>query len=1051
MKRPDLRFDPEDLIPLLLGGFAGAVWMLVIDANVAHADNCLSYVEKVSNFVAIPKDLLEDCFRTASVQAIITATMGGMGGAAIAAAITKALKEGGKKENESPGPSTPDYKDEPKKDNPWDPSDDEKKKKWRDDKVVWDPKLLGWRRPTPDEIPPADEGPKREGPTNDVIRQQWEKNKLVWDKDKKIWRKLNWDESPPPGFPPEETPYQRSNPRLKTPPECLDKYDAYANTQKRMLELEPEIEKNALDLRLTQDWLQLKLGIFTAQFAIDMSDFMQLGGAAVRSAGPISQAIGNMGSVSSMARAAAKKAASLGATLMELLKELAELGLRARSLRTAAEALAESARVFTRYADEAAEALLALDKRVAANRQLMALAADIEPLKARRAAVLSTLLDAEQRMRAGEQLWQRRQQLQRWADSERATIPADQARLALAAEAELDAVNEEIRTLQSRVAQSPELRNAQVRSSKATTERARIDNRIRELESESKRLTESLEAMENKITQGKAQLAKAAKIEQEIGELEAFKAAVDDQTAKVERLSEEIKEFESSNEFAQYKAEKQQLRTEYQGAINAREQAQIRLENAGRAEIQFAADVSEEFRLRGLDPSLNDVDLLGPAKASEMKQRYAAIDKELTQAKIDLDAAKSEVASARARMDDGIKNLDAREAALVEKKKAMDAELAGERLELSGLENRLTKAAEINNVGQYEMRISDLREDIRNLEEEGKAALERDPLSKPAFEQALENAQQELPVRRTELSAADREFDEATNIENNVRSQLEGSERAALDAKKAQAQAKLKQANRGWQEVAAEKNPGEFQQWKLEVEGTDPVADGNRELDPIRREVVDGRKAEKEVENEIEEWRDKMGSDTSESIQRKLADDEMLLRQKQQEHAAAVAKAGAQKRQADDADREATSAEARHAAKEAEVSDVQAKKAQAEAEAGGAGADDGLDAIDSISKRSRELSNQYKPGWATGTENALKSAFSAFGEKWTQYFNGQSPDEVAQGLKKSRDKVIRLTEELNARKAEWDALRIQLPIQKAALDSCMNQFDYWKGPSAEEQ
>jgi hypothetical protein len=1049
MRRIDLRLDAEDLIPLLLGGFAGAVWMLVIDANVAHADNCLSYVEKVSNFVAIPKDLLEDCFRTASVQAIITAIMGGMGGAAIAAAITKALKEGGKKENESPGPKTPDYKDEPKKDNPWDPSDEEKKKKWKDDKVVWDPNLLGWRRPKPDEIPPADEGPKREGPTNDVIKQQWEKNKLIWDKDKKIWRKLNWDESPPPGFPPEDTPYQRSNPRLKTPPECLEKYDAYANTQKRMLELEPEIEKNALDLRLTQDWLQLKLGIFTAQFAIDMSDFMQLGGAAVRSAGPISQAIGSMGSVSSMARAAAKKVASLGATLMELLRELAELGLRARSLRTAAEALAESARVLTRYADEAAEALLALDKRVAANRQLMALAADIEPLKAKRAAVLSTLLDAEQRMRAAEQLWQRKQQLQRLMDSERATIPADQARLAVAAQAELEAVEEEIRTLQSRIAQSPELKNAQVRSSRATTERARIDNRIRELESESKRLAESLEAIEKKITQGKAQLAKAAQIEQEISELEGFKAAVEDQRKVVAQVKEELKEFESGSEFSEYKAERQRLRAELDEALKAQNTAQIRLETAGKAEIQFAEDLANELELAGFDRAANDVDLLPPAKAAEMKARYRAIDDEFTNAKNGVRDAKAEVSNARARSTEGIKNLDAEEAALVEKGKTLAAEVASQELELKGVENRLTKAAEINNVDQYDMRVADLREDIQNLKEEGQAALERDPLSKPAFEQALETAQQELPIRRTELTAADREFDDATNIENNVRSQMEGTEREALNARKAQAQAKLKQANRGWQEVAAEKNPGDFQQWKLEVEGTDPIRDGDAQLEPIRREVVDGRKAEKEAENEIEAWRDKMGSDTSESIQRKLADDEMSLRQKQQEHAAAVTKAGAEKRQADDADREAKDAEARHAAKEAEVSDVQSKKAQAEADAGGAGADDGLDTIDSIAKRSKELSNQYKPGWATGTENALKSAFSTFGEKWTKYFNGQSPDEVAQGLKKSRDKVIRLKEELDARKAEWDTLRIQLPIQKGALDSCMNQYDYWKGPAEE--
>jgi hypothetical protein len=87
------KFQPPNALPVLLGGIAGAAWALLFLADVAVADDCLRYVQKVKNFVAIPKDLLEDCMRTGSVQAVVTGVLGSMGGSAIAIAISRALSD----------------------------------------------------------------------------------------------------------------------------------------------------------------------------------------------------------------------------------------------------------------------------------------------------------------------------------------------------------------------------------------------------------------------------------------------------------------------------------------------------------------------------------------------------------------------------------------------------------------------------------------------------------------------------------------------------------------------------------------------------------------------------------------------------------------------------------------------------------------------------------------------------------------------------------------------------------------------------------------------
>lgn len=89
------RFFESRWTPFLLGGAAGAVWMLLFVGDVAQADDCLRYVRKVQNFVQIPKDLLEDCMRTGIVQAIVTGMIGTAGGGIIAGAVINAINSGG--------------------------------------------------------------------------------------------------------------------------------------------------------------------------------------------------------------------------------------------------------------------------------------------------------------------------------------------------------------------------------------------------------------------------------------------------------------------------------------------------------------------------------------------------------------------------------------------------------------------------------------------------------------------------------------------------------------------------------------------------------------------------------------------------------------------------------------------------------------------------------------------------------------------------------------------------------------------------------------------
>ena len=336
----------------------------------------------------------------------------------------------------------------------------------------------------------------------------------------------------------------------------------------------------------------------------------------------------------------------------------------------------------------------------------------------------------------------------------------------------------------------------------------------------------------------------------------------------------------------------------------------------------------------------------------------------------------------------------------------------------------------------------------------------------PRVEQDLTNVRAQLKAKRPELKQARVELDQAHHAEQAARQGLDPGAEAALESRRAQAQAKLRGAERDWQQVAAERQGADFQQWKLEVEGTDPFREAPEEMRALQEEVLALREQEAEVERQINAGRDRLGGEDYESTKNQLREDQAALERKRQEHAAARERADSARAEHLRAEQEASEAERRHRWKEDELRNLQAQKVEAEAdylrEAGpDAPSPDGIlegrgpaDALDSLVEQSHRLSEQYKPGIAKWVEDGIKAAAVGFGEKWTQFFNGQSPEDVARIIKKHRDEVTRLKAELDDLQARYDqALQSIRPDGgglKARLDACLASHQpFWSGPAEE--
>jgi hypothetical protein len=76
---------------LFVATFVALFW-LIFFASTAHANDCIEYVKHPTNFLGIPKALIEDCMRTGNVQAIVTGIIAILTGGTIVGAVNTAIK-----------------------------------------------------------------------------------------------------------------------------------------------------------------------------------------------------------------------------------------------------------------------------------------------------------------------------------------------------------------------------------------------------------------------------------------------------------------------------------------------------------------------------------------------------------------------------------------------------------------------------------------------------------------------------------------------------------------------------------------------------------------------------------------------------------------------------------------------------------------------------------------------------------------------------------------------------------------------------------------------
>jgi len=971
--KPRLLAIEMDTWRLLLIAALVALWFLLVVTGMAEANDCVNYVKNPRNFLDVPQGLVEDCMRTGWVQALATGAIAAVGGGAIAVSVGQALT-GDIPETESGDDNR--REDPPKKDNPFDPTDEKKKEMWKKEHVIWDPQKLEWRPPRADEYPPPDDPPEK------------------------------------------APPYEKQNPRATTPPACLDLHDSYVKAQSTVQQLEGKINNTRDEYRLAQDWLQAKLGLFTAQFAVDMTDFFQLGVAGIRTAGPISSVLGKMGPIAELMRAAAQKAAAIARSLADLLKELAEIGARASRLRNAADVLTEAAKVTGRHADEAADAMLALDRRVGKNRQLLSIAEEVEGFKVQRNDLVSRVQAAEQRLKDAERLWQRRQELQRWAESERISITAEQARLNLAARAEVEAVRQELLDLAMKVSEHPEMRAVTQRVNRATDRHNHLQGQLQDMRQTVKEMDKQVEFL-REATARKQRFLNAEDARDIAAEVvDKLDAEIRDLTAELNRLTRGLDELEAKqkNAILWQQQKKEDLQFFQKGLVDAQ-----REEGA----ISFEIDSSD------VDPTPDQIARLRKAREDVAQNRAMVEQAEMKEA-----LARDQVVKLREE---------------IAELKANSPDVEAPRERLSQLEAEKERARTTLTEAQ---------------EEYDRTAKELMPYSHPGVdleslpnkEIELETLRQQIPPLENQVPAAKRELSDSWDAKDQVKQRLEADLKADIESRKQAAERKVQQTDRDWQQVAAERDGQRLQEWKQEVEGTNPFEAASGELEPLQREVLDLRKQEDAIEKQIADGRDKLQGEDAESLRRSLIDDEDALVRKRWEHDKLQADAESGRAEADKAREAAASAEKEVEAKNKEINNVKAQQSEVEAEMdklrkdGASDVDPGttdpkakgaVGTIDALTKRSKELSDAMKPAAVKATEDAMKSAMAAFGKKWEQLFNGQSAEEVAEGIRKSRDKVIQLRKDLDRMTSEYDAAHAAMKDLKPRLDKCIVDNSYW--------
>jgi hypothetical protein len=924
---------------LLVGGVV-ALWFLVVLTGTARADDCLEYVKNARNFVTIPKGLLEDCMRTGTVQALVTGAVAGIGGATIAAAVSKAIQDAAAQAG--PGPHI-----------------------------------------VPDGV---DQGATVEPGS--------------------------------PGDVPEGPPAQQT--RDKTPEPCRGSYDEYLEAVRAVQVQGSAVQTIRHRYEVAFRNHQNNLAKLTIQLGMDAADLASAGVGGIKGGMGIARAVARSPEVlAELITNAVRRSGHLATQISGLIQDIADLmGKASRAVSAADEAGRLSAKAEARVVELVREAA-ALESKAANFEDLLRFARSADATLLERNALAGRVLEAEQAMRREQQIWQRRQQLQVWAEGERISITAEQARLSLQAKAELDGVTEEIQALQARIAQSPEVTNAAVRTSKATTSLHALEARIRELEARAQQLSARLQTIRT-LSEKKQAFLRAEDA------LDAASQALDASDAKRLRLRDELKELGTSPSIPGLREKQHDALLEFNRADAEYKEAAARFKNA-------------EYDLNDIDKELDDIAARGeadgptPAQVARREEARRAMG-EANQAMEDARNFKTiretEWTNARTAVTDEEERIRALHAPEVERVKA-----------------QIASAEEASAAATVRKDLAQLQYDAAAKELQPYSHPGVDPNAGPAVEAELRSVRDEqLPTARSELPAARREFDAAYDAEAEVKAQLEAQSRPGLEARRVEAEARLKQAERGWQEVAAERDPGNYQQWKREVEGTDPGNEASNQLRPFEEKVSELRKQEEALEKKLNDARDRTGGRSSESIESELRSvreqqstrtDELTAGRK--EVATQKAAAGQAEAAARTAQGAVTAAEATKKQLEEEKRKVDEEKRQLEHERDHPSPP--RDVYDAVSQKSRAARQALDDTLDAITPDSLTAPFrwagAKAGEAFHKAFGGQSPEEVARIIKEGDALVKQRAKWLDDAQREYDTRLQHARAMKDALNRCI--------------
>jgi DNA repair exonuclease SbcCD ATPase subunit len=302
------------------------------------------------------------------------------------------------------------------------------------------------------------------------------------------------------------------------------------------------------------------------------------------------------------------------------------------------------------------------------------------------------------------------------------------------------------------------------------------------------------------------------------------------------------------------------------------------------------------------------------------------------------------------------------------------------------------------------------------------------------------------------------------------------TERQRLEAQKENLRNQMERSE-SWEEAAAREEPGNLEQWRSEVAGTNPAAEAPPALQPLEERVRDLRAEQQAIDTEISDMETQVPPGaSSQSLEADVARAELEVEARQREVQSARTAAERAKAQETEAAENARRAETDRAAKESELEQVKKDEAAAADELntlerganpageglagsgqhlrppgdGGGESNPALREYQDLLRRSDELSKQYKPDLARGTEQLLKDGLQKVGKTWEQAFDGQSMEDMIKGIEKTKARLATIESELNAKRQEYDSIRgdtgAKLQTLKERLDQCIASHTFWQGP-----